>query len=133
MKKITLIVLLIATTAYGQSGAQVSAALDVIRTQDKLLEATYENLAGMAIGQDHAVINSHRNRDLGSDYHALDVHAAMIIVWVLLFLPLDELPPGRDSHVYATEAQCEEALADVIARGFARAEELGCERREQKP
>jgi hypothetical protein len=55
------------------------------------------------------------------------------IVWVLLFLPLGDEPPARDIHIYATEAQCKEVLADVITHGFASVEELGCERRAQTP
>jgi Uri superfamily endonuclease len=55
----------------------------------------------------------------------------MSIVWVLLFLQVGDARQ-HEVHVYATQAQCEEALGDVLSRGFARVEELGCERREQK-
>ncbi len=57
---------------------------------------------------------------------------SVVVVWVLLFLPVGEEPPGRDLHVYASEQKCEEVLTDVVDHGFARTEELGCERREQK-
>jgi Uri superfamily endonuclease len=55
----------------------------------------------------------------------------MSIVWVLLFLQAGDARQ-HEVHVYATQEQCEEALGDVLSRGFARVEELGCERREQK-
>ena len=48
------------------------------------------------------------------------------MIWVLLFLGLGDDRPPRVVHEYKTQAQCEQALADVIKATLATEDELKC-------
>jgi hypothetical protein len=58
MKGLVLTALLVAASAHGQAASQVNDALGAIRAHDNLLQVSYENLQGMAIGEDKDAVNA---------------------------------------------------------------------------
>ena len=58
MKGFVLITLLLTTSAYGQTAPQVTDALVAIRTHDKALGVSLDNMLGMRAGQEADVLNS---------------------------------------------------------------------------
>jgi hypothetical protein len=58
MKGFVLTALLVAASAHGQAASQVNDALGAIRAHDNLLHVSYENLQGMAIGEDKDAVNA---------------------------------------------------------------------------